>query len=472
MSSISLELSEAINYEVKQSSHPSYRKSRVLPQGNSEVTLLSGSTSQSTFQVPNVVYNLKRSTLEFRQEIAEPALGNSLNSYCMGPPIDSVVLASRENTEIFRVDNCDIYCATVLPYLVKRSDFMTFPNSRGLSTPSVGVGVLQARKLTQKGFNFFPNDTVLSDGNIESGCSRNGYRIGSGIYEVNERAYSEMQYFRLATFNEAIVVNHSFPLWTIAPHTLASMDKDMYFSQNLQLSINWSPTHNMGFESTSVLTIENPVGYTGLCQMKEIRLQLAVETNQRLAELVKERVMTQGMKLFVPFVRSYGDHVGMPTEGPSMTQRLSLSNGQRLLCVYNILMNHSSTLNYRHDKSNNGQGKVLSYQNQINSLNLSENRINEENANGWTQTHRELCEGSCITDQNVYEANRVNILSFRAGKTVDYLDSDGTIDGIDLSEEQTITIDQTTPSASCRQYMFVITSKMLSIDPSGAISMQ
>ena len=216
--SISLELSEAINYEVKQSSHPSYRKSRVLPQGNSEVTLLSGSTTQSTFQVPNVVYNLKRSNLNCLLVMERST--NALNfcaTYAMGAPIDSIVLASRENTEIFRVDNADIYCATVLPYLVKRSDFMTFPNSRGATSTSVSSATTIAVTEYQKGFNFFPNDTIRNVTGTANGlCARESARIFLGGYSLNERAYSEMQYFRLGQINGHVVVNFSFPLWTLA----------------------------------------------------------------------------------------------------------------------------------------------------------------------------------------------------------------------------------------------------------------
>lgn len=475
MSEMQVVLNPAVDYSVKQSSHPSYRTVRIIPQSNQNIDLSAGSTVQTQIEVPNVVHNAMRSNLYFEMVIPLIA-SNVINAYSLGAPFDSAIYASRDNVEVARVDNCDIYTASVLPYLVSSADFLTFPNSRG-KTDSASVA--DVASTTQRGFNLFPNDTTLATSTPGPTCGRNGTRIlnsataGTYLFGANDKPYNEMQYFRQSTISKNIRVAHSFPLWAIGPHTLLSVDKDMFYDQNMMLTLNWVPSDYLGFIQTAVNTL--PTAGNGAISstvsITNIRLDLAVETNGMIAEVIKQKVKSQGLSLPIPFVRSYNFNLSTVTTAPNLVQRLNIGNGQRLLNIYNVLMENSAVTVARHNKSNVAQAKCTSYQNQLNSLNLSENRIDESLGDGWVR-HRDLCAGSCISSADVYDHNRVNILSFRNGKCVDWLKQDTDIDGIDLSNEQTISIDQTTPSKTCRQYLFVVTQKQLEISPQGQVSLR
>lgn len=444
--------------------------SRVLPMSNTSETLLSGSTVTTQIEVPSKVFNLSRSTLDFRMDYLKTA-SEYINVYCLGAPIDSIVLQSREGAEIARVDSADIYGSLVLPYLVRLEDFLSHPDSRGVSDATIATAQAAAETTADKGFNLFPNGEALADTTPTVACGRNGTRLVAGLCAANNVAYREMQYFIQSTVSENISVNFSFPLKYIAPHTVMSLDRDLYFGQNLLLNVNWASKQATGFATTSATNMATGLAVvTANINIVNIRVYLAVETNQQIANVIMQKVNSEGLKLYVPFVRTYL-YSSAASTGPVMSQRVNLSNGQRLLCVYNACLHTTSTLSTRFDASNLVQIKVTSYQNQVNSLNLSENRINCQNGEDW-QAHQELCKGSCIQSANIYAHRRLNIMSFRDGPCCEWLDRDGVVDGIDLSEEQTITVDQTTVSAAYRNYMFVVTQKLLSIAPGGVVSVQ
>lgn len=469
---MSLELNEQINYEVKQSSHPSYRYTTVLPQSNQSETLLSGATVSTQIEIPSKVFNFAVSTLDCRQDILSTAL-EFTQSWAYAPPIDSIVLTSREGVELVRVDNADIYAATVNPYVTPLSDFLSNPKSLGDDHATLATAQAAAETTQDRGFNFFPNGEALADATPAVACGRNGTRLVAGLCAANDMAYTEMQYFRQSTVNENVSVNFSFPLAKLAPHTLFSVDKDFYFGQNLLLYINWSSKQNCGFATTSATNMATDLAVvTANITINNIRLRLAVETNQQIANVIMSKVNSEGgMKLMVPYVRSFLNSNSNASTNFVHQQKINLTHGQRLLQVYNVLMHITPSLSTRHDKSNLVQIKTSSLMNQINSFNLTENRIDLTKGELWEQ-HREIVKGSCIQGSNVYAHNECNILSFRDGRCVDWLDSDCVIDGIDLSEEQTIAIDRTTVSAGYRSYMFVVTQKMLSILPGGSIVMQ
>lgn len=469
--SVSLELNDAINYSVKQSSHPSYRMSRVLPQSNASETLASGANITTQIELPNKVYNLSRSTLDFRMDVVGTASEFS-RTWSLGAPIESFVLSSREGVELARVDSADIYGAAVLPYVTKLEDFLSHPKSLGANDATLATAQSLAETTQDKGFNFFPNGAALaSNDNPAVDCGRNPVRVVAGAGAINDVAYTEMQYFRQGGDDDDVCINFSIPFSKIAPHTVCSMDKDFFFGQNLLLNVNWVSKQQAGWEGSSATVIETGEAViTGDITVNNIRVYLAVETNEVIANMIKQRAATEGLKLMVPFVRAY-TYVSPVSTGSTMNQKVNLSNGQRLLHCYSVCLHNTSTLSTRHDKSNLVQIKVQSYQNQIDSMNLSENRIDEQNGEGY-QNHRDLIKGSCIQNANVYAHNRVNILSFRDGPTCEWLERDGVMDGLDLSQEKYISIDQTTVSAAYRNMLFVVTQKLLNVQPSGMISLQ
>ena len=77
--SMSIQRSPEIEYAPKASSHGSYRVSRVLPLGNTTATLAASSTTEVQFEIPNKVYNLSKSSLEFEMEFTESATTSAIN---------------------------------------------------------------------------------------------------------------------------------------------------------------------------------------------------------------------------------------------------------------------------------------------------------------------------------------------------------------------------------------------------------
>lgn len=458
---MSVHQSSELNYTAKTAQHSSSRKSRVLPlNGTGDVTLQSGSTQEVTFELPNKVYNLARSTLDFNLNIAADAtIVNSLHTLG-NVAIDRVSLYTREGTYLADMVNFGQFSRAVSPYVTKHDDFTQNDPARGAATEA-------AAKLADKGYNMFKCDTVLGTASA-AGSARDGQRIAAGGagFESVSVSYLAPQY-RVASGDGALLnINYSIPLSEVH-HSLMSVDRVMYFGQSLLLRVHFASTAQIGFKADDY-AVTNLGAIASAVTVSELKVMLAVETNRMIVEGLVQQVQSRGLTVMTPYVYSYQFSSPSGTSS-AIQQRLNAGHGQRLLNVYHALFNNTSSGMPAMDISNVANAKLVSFQSSMDNNNLTEYEVKCAENEDYDIV-KPLIKNSVIATSDMYRHNHVWIDTWRKGPCTEWKERDGSeIDGLDLSSERIYQINQTTASAAFRQYTFYVVQRTIQISPNGQI---
>lgn len=459
--------SPAIKYPVlaPQSNHGSYSYTRILPNGSSSAQLNTSSQQEVLLDLPNRVMNLSRSTLDFDLDVPLLA-GSTSRLLTVGQSaIERMSVYSRSGVYLADITSCGIYTRCVTPYVTSHSKLQSADKTQLASTVS-------GAESTGKGFFNCPSRSLAD---TETPDGRNAKRVtdtgGATTTEDADVAFNENQYYTQGTLGSGSYIKCSVPLSEFH-HTVLSVDKDLYFNQALVMRVSFAGTDKMGGSSTSATDPETgKVNNLGAVQVKNIRLNLAIETNREIADGVRGMVMTTGLSQVVPYVYPYLFTNSSPQTSVSQQQRFNAGMGHSLLNVYTVTANAATSGLLSADIANKGgTEKITSYQASVDNNLLSE-YTPECASNEDYVIQRHLMEDSCISNANVFRHNRVQINSWRSGKCVDWKDTDTVLDGLDLSAERIYNIQKTLVSGSYRHYIFAVVQRTMSIAPSGDITM-
>lgn len=459
---MSVRQSSELNFTSDLAQHGSYRQSRVLPLGEASATLATGSTTEFQIEIPNKVYNLSKSTIDFKMSIAATD-GDFSKVHKLGAlnMFDRISLYTREGVYLTDVVNAADYSRIVTPYVTKMSDFLTNEKSLGGTSEALASA-------GDKGFNNFRSNVPVTTATPVSALGANGTRISSaGASEEPDVGSTEPTYFVGAADNTAVHFNYSIPLSEIH-HTLMSVNRDMYFGQSLILRVHFAGVDKFAWHTTTAEPNATPASIVGAVKVSNVRLYLAVETNPVIIQGLVQRVQSQGLQMVMPYVYSYLYSSSSGTSS-SVSQRLNAGHGQRLLNVYHALHNTSKDHNLAQDISNIDNAKLVSFQSNLDNQNLQEFvPLCAENEDYVLM--KPILENSVIQSSNVFKANRCWIDSWRKGRSCDWKENDTVIDGLPLDSERIWNIEQTTAEVALRQYTFFVVQRTLNIDPSGIIS--
>lgn len=458
---------EALKYTTDVASHPSYRMSRILPDGNQTETLSATNIVETEIRIPQKVFNLSKSTLDFQLEVSESSTATYFNNlYSLGlTMIDSIELLDRASVPIAEIRNCNRFTRAVTPYVTKMEDFLSMDSSLGGATSDLSQS-------GDKGQNFFPCN-ALQDSTAGALLTPSGTRVVAGLSVAGDRSYTEPQYIvqgaaRNGSAAGDIFINYSIPL-SAFHHTVLAQNKDLYFGQSLNLRIHWAPTNVLGFGSSAAGNFATVENLHDECKINNIRLYLAVETNNQIKQMLINKVSTQGLSLTVPYVHSYV--YNSPSATSSSDQRkFNRGHGQRLLNLYHCVYHNTTTGVYAFDINNLANAKVISFQSQLDNVNMQEIVVTSNQGEDYAMLKDKL-KNSVIQSNDIYKYNRVWIESWRDGKTCEWPSKDDVADGLDLNTERIYNINLTTVEAGFRQYMFAVVQRTLNISPDGSVTM-
>ena len=465
---MSVSQSSELNYTASVAQHSMPRKSLVLPLGSDYVTLDSGSTREFQFELPNKVYNLHNSTLDFKMSIADTS-GLIHRVHTLGQAaINSISIYTREGTYLCDMPNFDKFSRAVTPYVTKLDDLQQHAHSRGAAT--------QAAADTQsKGYNSFKSN-ALASATPGVALGANSTRISAaGAVEAPEDSITGLTHFVQGTVGNGagagdVYFNYSIPLSEIH-HSLCSVDRVMYFGQSLMCRVRFNSTKELGFDGSSATVLSDDLApLTAAVNVTKVRIYLAVETNRRITEGLVQRVQSQGLQVIMPYTYAY-KYSSTASTNSSVQQRLNAGFGQRLLHAVHANFNPISTNgDLTKDISNKGDVKMVSYQTQLDNENLQEFVPLCAQSEDY-ELHRQLLDGSCVQSVDAYKANHIIVDSWRKGRMCDWKSMDGNeIDGLELTSERIWNINMTTPSVALDQYSWFVVQRTLSINPSGIIS--
>jgi hypothetical protein len=148
---------------------------------------------------------------------------------------------------------------------------------------------------------------------------------------------------------------------------------------------------------------------------------LAVETNNELAEMVKNQVATSGLSYLIPYVQSFKNN----NSGTSQTISIQVTsgNGRSLMKVYHALYNSQEQLDTMYDHANTPYNptnpvnpdaagapinqKVVQYYTQLNGTRVQNLTLDCYFTGPFTDYmyHREQLRGSVLNDLNIYQYN-------------------------------------------------------------------
>jgi len=464
---MSVVTSSELNYASPISQHSKIRMSRVLPQGADNLTLSTGSTSQMTFELPNKVYNLSRSTLDWQMSVMDPPASDFNALFTNAYPIDRIELFTRSGRHLCDINNYAQYSRSVTPVVTKMSEFLAQDKNLGGSHASSAASAITAAATAQKGGKIFRSDQVAgTDGVSNAG---NGVRVAAGgatADEANSLSYTDINNFTQSPVDAVTGMNYSIPLSEIH-HSLMSVDKTLYFGQSLMLRVHFVGSDRLGFILEETAGTTQPIVLAAACAISRARVYLAVETNPLVVQGLVNRVQSQGLQMVIPYVHHnlFSSSSGTAS---NLQRKLNAADGQRLLNVYHSVYHTTNTASHTYDVSNVGEDKITSIETRLDNNNLQE-FVPLSAQNEIYQLQKPLLEDSVIATAQQFKYNQIWIDSFRNGKACDWKDMDTIIDGIPLDSERIWQIDLATAAAAYRQYTWFVVQRTLSISPSGDI---
>ena len=469
--SMSIQRSPEIEYAPKASSHGSYRMSRVLPLGNTTATLAASSTTEIQFEIPNKVYNLSKSSLDFELRVAESGTTSAINRVHTNglAMFDRMSLYDRSGVYLMDITNCNTFSNCTNQIVTPLNGMLTNDKALGGATQA-------AARAADLGHNNFRSNVAVPTATPGVALGPNGTRISAaGAAQAPSDGTTEITYFKQGVARDGsnagdVYCSYSIPLSELH-HSICSLDKDLYFGQSLILRCHFAAVSRIGFVGTSATVLAT--GKTvidGACTLSNMRINLAVEVSPPVVESIQNKVRSSGLELVIPYVYSYLFSSASGTSS-NVQYRFNSGHGQRLLNVYHAVLNIGSDSVVIYDKDNQGDAKIESYQTSMDNVPLQESRPICARADDW-MLHRDLLAKSCIQNLNIYRHNKVHIDSWRAGNCASWKERDGIADGLSLDNERIWAAEFTTASAAYRHFTFAVIQRNLTINNNGSIMMK
>lgn len=518
---MSIEVSPALDYSPKEISSGSYVQRLVNPE-NGQPTLSLNSTTNTDFLLPNQVINLARSYLNFNVLISDTnsntasRWNHAHNGFLA--PIDGIVLSTASGVKLVEMNNIPEYTKVAWRPQTNYEEFMTFPcHSNNEATVALttqpgqlfnrirapNAGFVPARGATgtlakaivdaadvaalKAAFAaYFGASAAAETSDATNAEYRNSsYHIsaedGTAQVAASDDYSAVANYIATETKTAAntvapaqgagaLGVRVQLPLKMIYGSLLA-VDKDLYFGEQLRLTIRWNQGAKFGFESaTSVSSVavastdllENPI-------LSTVQLRVAVEVNDAVAQGIKSRVMNEGISMNVPFTFAH-KAVGDPQASGTATiiRKLNRGFGAKLLRVLvGVYSNVQSGARYCNNY-NLSSAKWVSYRTLLDSRPIQDDTLLMSDMSAY-QYHADKLKGSCLRDFRDWAQCPTIIEDFSGVlKSKDYPENDTANSGLDLSTEREFALQLTNGTAtSLNVYLFAVCQKKLEIDKNG-----
>lgn len=446
---------ESVDYQMPEAVHGSHRFSNIVPQNGQSVTMLASSSANSTFELPNSVYSLGKSVIDFEVEI--PVLTAACFLHHVGQSmIGQATLQSQAGANLAHIPNCFEYTRAIVLPTTRMEDFLERDSNIGAATDVA----------TDRGANTFRSDNLKAALGTSLANVPNSNRIlNNGTNAAGSVNYTGPCYYSAGTAATKRFLKFSVPLSEFK-HTMLADKRNLYANSNLRLRIDWSPVQNIGWEA-ALAAPATDTDLTVSVSLTNVRLRLAVETDPKAIDKLQAAVHSGGITRMVPYVWDNFLAISASTN-QSVQYRINSSMGDSLLQVYHAFFHTDTTGMLVDNMDNIGNAKVVDFMTSLNSRNLFENRLLSLDNEDYLQM-KDLLKGSVIQSSDEYRYNRVFVDSFRQGKCVDWADKEHIEDGIPLDTDQIWAINATTANAAHRLFTWIVTQRALMITPDGRV---
>jgi hypothetical protein len=254
--------------------------------------------------------------------------------------------------------------------------------------------------------------------------------------------------------------------------SLFAVDKDLYFGEQLRLTIRWNNAAKWGWERTEAADnkfyADDTTASTDLTTAPAItnaHLRVAVETNDAIASALVNRVAgNEGLSINIPFVYSYRAAAPAGTGSTNaVIRKLNRGHGSKCLRTYASLFS-AFNAGTAYANNNNSSGiKLTAYRNYLDSKPLSDSQMLVSDHTAYMD-HMDKLKGSVIKSELDYLQNMVVIEDFSGvSKTKDYVQNYTHSSGLDLATERELSFEYVNALASSPIFVFAVCQKQLSI---------
>lgn len=475
---MSIAVSESLDYSPKEISSGSYVFRAVNPE-NGQPVLALNSTTNTDFLLPNTVFNLSRSYLNFNFLLNDTA-ATAVDRWNVAhngflAPIDGIILSTASGVRLCEMNNLPEYTKIAWRPQTDYQEFLTNPchsNSQATIAAVTEAGQLFNRIRAI-------NDLTTSDASFAASSGHISTEAGTAQTAAEDSYNAVANYIGMTVTtaqngNGALGVRVQLPLKMIYGSILA-VDKDLYFGEQLRLTIRWNQGAKFGYlTATSLRSIAAAsVDLTESPTMSSVVLRMAVETNEAVANSLKQRVLAgEGLNINIPFTYAYKSlSSAVALDSNTVIRKLNRGHGSKLLRVLAGIYANAQT-GARYCNVFNGtaaaQIKWSNYRSFLDSKPLSDDVLLVSDFTAW-QAQSPKVKGSVIKGVKDWLQCPVIIEDFSGVPySKDYPKSDHMASGIDLAIEREYAFQYTNvPATAMPCYLFCVCLKQLSISSQG-----
>ena len=474
---MSIAVSEALDYSPKEISAGTYVFRTVNPENGQPTGVSRDSTYNTDFLLPNQVFNLSRSYLNFNVTLndttaADDGRWNQAHNGFLAP-IDGLTLSTADNVKLVEMNNLPEYTKMVWRPETDLQEFLSFPCH---SNSEVAVA-----NVTEPGHLFH---RIRAANSIADAAS---YRASS-YHSSNENgtalAAAADGYTAVANYiSSAAVMDHAaggalayrvqLPLKLIYG-SLFAVDKDLYFGQQLRLTVRWNQGSKFGARlgANANLATAAPLASADLNEapsVTNVALRIAVETNEAVAAGIRTRVMTQGININVPFTHSWkAVSSGVAGSSDTVIRKFNRNHGAKLLRVICAIFGTKNTGKDYCSAYNVTSTKWSGYRTFLDSKPIPDDTLLMNDFSAYQYVAEKL-KGSVLKDFKDWAAVPALIEDFSGvPHTKDYVKSDTMNSGLDLSTEREFALQFTNVPATVQPvFIWAVCQKQLTITAQG-----
>lgn len=329
---------ETLDYSQVAVPSSTYRPRTIYP--DAPVVGNLSSTFESSFTLPRQsVYNLARSELTFTLQAASAATAkNQLYADIGMLPFDRIQI--RTERGLVLADYSYVRSVSRLrPFFQNYKDLIErstpFPNASNALTIAVdNYGLQDGTTRIEPAGKLVLSDTAVA----ASAANGNGYKGYDGTIIDFEKAYGTYRQHLVSDAKDAAASTHMNVDYRIPLSEffgISQLDKDMYFgSEALIINLTHTPINRIFVEAATFGGTDGATEVVtalaaGKNHCKSLALQLAIQSNNVLANNIMTRVNTEGLTISFPMVwvqRRTTDNTGSHDE----LMRLNISKGKYL----------------------------------------------------------------------------------------------------------------------------------------------
>ena len=447
-----------IDFRPKVIEHGTYKLSKLVPiVGGQSVTLSQTSTTEASFEIPSKVLNFSKSVLEFNLNVGDASAETKLNTvHALGvSPIDRISLYTRNGVFLTDINYFNNFSRTTFPATQSFDEMMCNP-----------IGFLHAPVDIQTEFGGLQRCNTLAKTGKQKpkGPGQDGGNEipVAGLYGFT--SITEPRYMIDSDVDSEAASSMRFRIrFSQIPHSILSVNKNLYFGEILVMRIQFAPLTKIGYEFTKANTRVSDALVLSSGTISSLSVWLALETNRYLVETIIRQTAANGMRLLIPYTYTF-KYTSPASTNQTVQQRLNRGHGKSLLRIYHSVFNNTETLTTAYDSFNVGGVKASSLYSSLDNERLQEVDLSTLNSDDYNFM-RDLLHGSAVQNSLMHKFNWFWCDDWTGRGLIHHRETDTSDCGLDLTQERLWTINLTTPGSAFAHYTFFVTQKQLTITP-------